>query len=108
MNAQATTTNSENKSRVRDVVETAGKLAETGIDIVALKKRVENAVEDAVTDAERLAKRGQHAMEDVVDDVTYYIKRKPWQSVGYAAGAGIGLGLIAGLLLGGRRKRKDP
>ena len=106
MNTEVTT-NTENKSRVREVVATAGKLAETGIDIVALKKRVENAVEDAVVDAERLAKRGQHAMEDVVDDTTYYIKKNPWRSVGYAAGAGLGVGLIAGLFFGRRNGSRD-
>lgn len=93
------TTNTENKTRVREAFETVGKIAETGIDITALKKRVEYAVEDAVIDAQRIAKHGKHTAEDVVEDTTYFIKKNPWQSIGYAAGAGLGVGLIVGWLM---------
>src|SRR5688572_2142891 len=98
MNTQ-TTVNAEEKSRLKEAIETAGRIAETGIDVVALKKRVEYAVEDAVMDAERIAKHGKHAVEDVVEDATYYIKKNPWQSVGYAAGAALGVGFLAGWLV---------
>ena len=98
MNTQ-TAVNSEDKSRLKEVLDTAGKIAETGIDVAALKKRVEYAVEDAVLDAERIAKHGKHAVEDVVEDATYYIKKNPWQSVGYAAGAALGVGLLTGWLI---------
>ena len=94
-----TTVNLKEKNRLTEVLETAGKIAETGIDVAALKKRVEYAVEDAVMDAERLAKRGKHAAEDVVEDATYYSKKNPWQSVGYVAGAALGVGLLAGILM---------
>lgn len=94
-----TAVNSEEKNRLQEAFETAGRIAETGIDIAALKKRVEYAVEDAVMDAERLAKQGKHAVEDVVEDATYYIKKNPWQSVGYAAGAAFGVGILAGWLM---------
>jgi ElaB/YqjD/DUF883 family membrane-anchored ribosome-binding protein len=99
MNTQTTTVNSEEKNRLQEVLETAGRIAETGIDIAALKKRVEYAVEDAVMDAERIAKQGKHAVEDVVEDATYYIKKNPWQSVGYAAGAALGVGVLAGWIM---------
>ncbi len=94
-----TAVNSEQKDRLKEVFETAGKIAETGIDVAALKKRLEYAVENAVLDAERIAKQGKHAVEDVVEDATYYIKKNPWQSVGYAAGAALGVGLLTGWLL---------
>lgn len=98
MNTQ-TAINSKEKNILQEGLATAGKIAATGIDIVELKKRVETAVEDAVIDAQRIAKRGQHAAEDVVEDATYYIKKNPWQSVGYVFGAGLGIGLFTGLLL---------
>ena len=94
-----TNLDSENKSRVREALETAGRIAETGLDVGVLKKRLENAVEEAVIDAERIAKHGRHALEDAVEDTTYWIKKNPWQSVGYAAGAGVGIGLLAGWLM---------
>jgi ElaB/YqjD/DUF883 family membrane-anchored ribosome-binding protein len=97
MNTTTETTNS--KSKLQETLEAAGKVAEIGIDVTALKKRVENAVEDAVIDAQRLAKQGQHKLEDLVDDTTYLIKKNPWQSVGYALGAGLGIGFFTGLLL---------
>lgn len=97
MNTQ-TAVNSEEKSRLKEALETAGKIAETGIDVALLKKRVEYAVEDAVMDAERIARHGKRAVEDVVEDATYYIKKNPWQSVGYAAGAALSVGLLAGWL----------
>lgn len=96
----STTTESiNNKSKLQGTLEAAGKVAEMGIDVTALKKRVENAVEDAVLDAQRIAKQGKRKFEDVVDDTEHLIKKNPWQSVGYVFGAGVGLGLFAGLLL---------
>lgn len=87
---------SETNSRMSDALQTAGKIAEVGVDFRLLKKRLENAVEDAVLEAERMAKHGRRAMEDVMEDTTYRIKKNPWQSVGYAAGAAFGIGLCAG------------
>lgn len=95
MTTQATI-NSETNSRMSEALETAGKIAEVGVDFRLLKKRLENAVEDAVLEAERMAKHGRRAMEDVMEDTTYRIKKNPWQSVGYAAGAAFGIGLCAG------------
>jgi ElaB/YqjD/DUF883 family membrane-anchored ribosome-binding protein len=86
----------ENKDRLSAALATAGKIAEVGIDFAILKKRVENAVDDAVTDATRVAKHGRHAVEDVIEDMTYWIKKNPWRSVGYAVGAGLGIGVFVG------------
>lgn len=95
MSTQATI-NNETNSRMRDALETAGRIAEVGVDFGLLKKRLENAVEDAVLEAKRTAKHGRHAMEDVIEDTTYWVKKNPWQSVGYAAGAAFGIGLFVG------------
>lgn len=94
-----TTETSNNKSKLQETLEAAGKVAEMGIDVAALKKKVENAVEDAVEDAQRLAKHGKHKFEDVVDDTEHLIKKNPWQSVGYGFGAGLGIGFFTGFLL---------
>ncbi|MBV9215903.1 MAG: DUF883 family protein [Acidobacteria bacterium] len=103
MNTQTTTT--ENNTKLKNALHTAGEIAEVGIDLGVLKKRIESAVDEAVFDADRLAKRGKHMVEDAVDDSTYYIKKNPWQSVGYAAGAGLGVGLLLGILVARPRSR---
>jgi len=95
MTTQATV-NTQNSSRVTDALKTAGKIADLSLDFGLLKKRLENAVEDAILDTERMAKHGRRALEDVMEDTTYWIKKNPWQSVGYAAGAGLGIGLFVG------------
>jgi ElaB/YqjD/DUF883 family membrane-anchored ribosome-binding protein len=95
MTTQATISN-ETNSRMSNALETAGKIAEVGLDFALLKKRLESAVGDVVRDTERMAKHGRHAVQDGMDDTTYWIKKNPWQSVGYAAGAAFGIGLCIG------------
>jgi ElaB/YqjD/DUF883 family membrane-anchored ribosome-binding protein len=97
MNTQTAEING--KGRAKEVLETVGNVAATALDVERLKKRVEYAVEDAVTDAQRLAKRGKYAVEDLVDDTEHLIKKNPWQSVGYVLGAGFGVGLLTGWLM---------
>lgn len=106
MTTQATI-DRETNSRMTETLETAGKIAGVGVDFRLLKKRLENAVEDAVLEAERMAKHGKRAMEDVVEDTTYRIKKNPWQSVGYAAGAAFGIGLCVGWCTSQLRARCD-
>ena len=106
MSTQATI-NTETKSRMSDALETAGKIAEVGVDFRLLKKRLGNAVDDAVLEAERMAKHGKRAMEDVREDTTYWIKKNPWQSVGYVAGAAFGIGLCLGWFTSRVRPRND-
>ena len=91
-----TTINSETKSRMSDVLETAGKIAGSGVDFPLLKKKLGNAVDDCVLEAERMAKHGKRAMEDVREDTTYWIKKNPWQSLGYVAGGAFAIGLCLG------------
>jgi ElaB/YqjD/DUF883 family membrane-anchored ribosome-binding protein len=98
MNTKTTTVN-ENNTMVRDAFDTVGKIAEAGLDFGVLKKKLENAVDEAALDAERIAKRGKHIAEDAIDDTTYFIKKNPWRSVGYAVGAGLGVGLLIGMLV---------
>ena len=52
-------------------------------------------IEDGKRTARRTAKRAVIAVEECVEDTSYYIKRHPWQSVGLAAGFGVGAGLLA-------------
>ena len=106
MSTQATVTK-ENHSRMTDALETAGKMVEFGIDFGLMKKRLENAVEDAVMEAEQMAKHGRRAMENVKEDTTYWIKKNPWQSVGYAAGAAFGIGMCLGWFTSRRRPARD-
>ena len=94
MNTQTAT--NDNNTKVRDAFVAVGEIAEAGLDLGVLKKRIENAVDEAVLDAERLARHGKYMAEDVFDDTTHFIKKNPWQSVGYAAAAGLGIGLLAG------------
>lgn len=94
-----TTTSTKDNGIVNGALNGIGTLAEAGIDVAVLKKKLTNAVDDAILDAERLAKHGRRAIEDTIDDTTYLIKKNPWQSVGYAAGAGLGMGLVAGWLM---------
>ena len=93
------------EGRLHDLLETTGKTAAAAVEIGILKKRVERAVEDALYDAERAIKHGKHTFEDAVEDATYRIKKNPWQSVGYAAGAGLCVGLLGGWLLSRRSKK---
>ena len=106
MNSQANI-NSETNSRMSDALETAGKIAEVGANFRLLKKRLENAIDDAVLETERMAKHGKRAMEDVMEDTTYWVKKNPWQSVGYAAGAAFGIGLCVGWFTSRLRTRCD-
>ena len=106
MSTQATA-NTETNSRMSHVLETAGNIAAAGVDFGLLKKKLEHAVEDAVLEAERMAKHGKHAVEDVVEDTTYCIKKNPWQAVGFAAGAGLGIGLCVGWFTSRLRARHD-
>ena len=94
----------DDKGRFKETLETAGNYAADALDVERLKKKVENAVEDAVLDARRLARKGRYAVEDVMDDAAYRIKKDPLRSVGYGFGAGLGLGVLTGWLLTRRNR----
>ena len=73
-----------------------------------LKKKVEFAVEDAVLEAQHLAKAGKYAVDDMIEDTAHLIKKNPWQAIGYAAGAGLGVGVFAGWLISRRAPAPPP
>ena len=106
MTTQATV-NNETNTRMSHALETAGKIAEAGVDFGLLKKKLEHAVDDAVLEAGRMSKHGRHAAEDMVEDATYCIKKNPWQAVGFAAGAGLGIGLCVGWFTSRLYARRD-
>ena len=68
--------------------------------------------EEAVYAAKRFAKRirrGADTLNDVKDDAMYYVKQRPFASVGMAAGTGLLVGFAAGWI-GSRlvaRRRND-
>ena len=63
-----------------------------------LKERAGEVLEDAVSEAKRLAKKGRYAAEDLIDDTEYRIKKAPFRSVGMTFAAGLGLGVFEGWL----------
>ena len=97
MNTNTATTVNEPNGKVKEAFDAVGKIAEAGLDLGVLKKKLENAVDEAAIDAERIARHGKYMVEDAVDETTYFIKKNPWRSVGYAAGAGLGVGLLIGI-----------
>lgn len=85
--------------RIGRIAETVETVAEAGLDLTLLKKKLDHAVEETILDAERLVKHGKRGFEDAIDDTTYLIKKNPWQSVGYVFAAGVGLGLFSGFMM---------
>lgn len=98
MNTQ-TAVKKDNNGIINGVLETVGNITEAGIDVAILKRRLTDAIDEAMIDAERMAKHGRYAIKDAIDDTAYMIKKNPWRSLGYAAGAGLGLGLVGGWLM---------
>ena len=94
----------ENKT-LESAADAALRLAHLKHEVSHAKVLVNDFVEDGKRKAQRIAKRGRVAAEDYVEDTTYYIKRNPWQSVGFAAVLGATAGLIIGLLLTSGRSR---
>ena len=69
------------------------RLVEVGGEAARLKTAASHAVEDAVTEAKRLAKHSRYAAEDLMEDAAHRVKRDPLRSVGF--GFAIGLGTVA-------------
>ena len=68
-------------------------------EVSKAKEFINDVIDDGKRKARRTAKRAVVAAEECVEDTTYYIKRHPWQSVGLAAGFGVGAGLLASWVL---------
>src|SRR5438874_13587073 len=70
-------------------------LAEVGGEAARLKTLASHAVEDAVTEAKRLAKRSRYAAEELMEDAAHRVKRDPIRSVGFGLAGGLGVGALA-------------
>ena len=71
------------------------RLIEVGGEAARLKTAASNAVEDAVTEAKRLAKRSRYAAEDLMEDAAHRVKRDPIRSVTLGFAIGLGMGALA-------------
>ena len=71
------------------------RLVEVGGEAARLKIAASDAVEDAVTEAKRLAKRSRYAAEDLMEDAAHRVKREPLRSVGFGFAIGLGMGALA-------------
>jgi|GEM_PF-507782 len=85
--------------RLYEAFEMAGNAAVAALDLELLKKKVQFAVDDTVLETRRILKHGTYAVEDVIEDTGHLIRKNPWQSVGYALGAGVIVGMVAGWLI---------
>lgn len=85
----------EKSSMLGKVRHVGERLMEVRGEVSRLKTEASQAVEDAVTEAKRLAKRGRHAGEDLIDDAAHHIKREPLRSVAMGLAIGFGLGALA-------------
>jgi ElaB/YqjD/DUF883 family membrane-anchored ribosome-binding protein len=71
------------------------RLVEVGGEATRLKTAASHAVEDAVTEAKRLAKRSRYAAEDLMEDAAHRVKHDPLRSVGLGFTIGLGMGALA-------------
>jgi len=71
------------------------RLVEVGGEAARLKTAASHAVEDAVTEAKRLAKHSRYAAEDLMEDAAHRVKRDPLRSVGFGFAIGLGIGALA-------------
>jgi ElaB/YqjD/DUF883 family membrane-anchored ribosome-binding protein len=70
------------------------RLVEVGGEASRLKT-ASRSVEDAVTEAKRLAKRSRYAAEDLMEDAAHRVKRDPLRSVALGFAIGLGMGVLA-------------
>ena len=71
------------------------RLVQTGGDAARLKSVASHAVEDAVTEAKRLAKHSRYAAEDLMEDAAHRVKRDPLRSVALGLAIGLGMGALS-------------
>jgi ElaB/YqjD/DUF883 family membrane-anchored ribosome-binding protein len=71
------------------------RLVEVGGEAERLKTAASHTVEDAVTEAKRLARRSRYAAEDLIEDAAHRVKRDPLRSVGFGLAIGLGMGALA-------------
>src|SRR5919108_6086619 len=71
------------------------RLVEMGGEASRLTAAASGAVEDAMTEAKRLAKRSRYAAEDLIKDAAHRVKRDPLRSVALGLAIGLGMGALA-------------
>src|SRR6058998_3465362 len=70
------------------------RLVEVGGEAARLKTAASHAVEDAVTEAKRLAKRSRYAAEDLMEDAAHRVKHDPLGSVALGLAIVLGVGAL--------------
>src|SRR4030095_14855821 len=68
------------------------RLVEVGGEAERLKTAASHAVEDAVTEAKRLAQSTRYTAENFMEDAAHRVKRHPLRSVGRGFAIGLGMG----------------
>ena len=85
----------EKSSLLEKAMHVGERLMEVGGEAARLKTAASHVVEDAVTDAKRLAKRSRYAAEDLMEDAAHRVKRDPLRSVTLGVAIGLGVGALA-------------
>jgi ElaB/YqjD/DUF883 family membrane-anchored ribosome-binding protein len=76
-----------------------------GIRAERTKEHLTDVVDDKVRAARRAIRKGRYAAEDLADEVRLEARRNPLQTVSVALGIGAVVGLVAGWLMRGPRRR---
>lgn len=70
------------------------------------KEQLTDVVDEKVRAARRALRKGRHAAEDLADEVRLEARRNPIQTLGVALGIGAIVGLFAGWVMRGPRRRQ--
>ena len=85
----------EKSSLLGKAMHVGERLVEVGGEATRLKTAASHVVEDAVTEAKRVAKRSRYAAEDLMEDAAHRVKHDPLSSVGLGFAIGLGMGALA-------------
>ena len=85
----------EKSSLLGKAMDLGERLAEVGDEASRLKTAASHVIEDAVTEAKRLAKRSRYAAEDLMEDAGHRVKRDPLRSVALGLAIGLGMGALS-------------
>ena len=85
----------EKSSLLGKAMHVGERLVEVGDEAARLKTAASHAVEDAVTEAKRLAKRSRYAAGDLMEDAAHRVKHHPLRSVALGFAIGLGMGALA-------------
>lgn len=69
------------------------------------KEQLADVVDDQMRAARRALRKGRHAAEDLADEVRLEARRNPIQTVSAALGIGAIVGILAGWVMRGPRRR---